>query len=318
MILPRMVNGQRFDKFASWKATRIGHWLGRYVPSLNLKLLNSVMGSAMEKSWGHIEDEYRFERKPEYVNNISTMLINDSLVPEMRAGRIVSERGVRKVTGAYSIEMEDGTMLNDIDAIITCTGYYTPFDILKDGLTFTSPAEGVPPQPDLYQNIFALQHPDSLACLNFVVAPENAAGCRELAAMAIAQVWTGKSELPPHHVMQSHIKSHHQWFAKRCAVQPVSQLEGLIEGHSWLKFVHQTAGTGLYENLGWTWTGFCFSLLNPSLYFTLAFGVNTPHMWRLFVTGKRQAWSEALGAIEHVNRQSKEDLSQKIDERKSD
>lgn len=313
-----MVGGQRFDKFASWKATRIGHWLGRYIPSLNLKLLNSVVGSAMQTSWGQIEDEFRFERKPEYVNNISTMLINDSLIPEMRAGRIVSVHGIRRVIGPRSIEMEDGTMIEGIDAIITCTGYHTPFTTLREGLNFTSPAEKIAPQPDLYQNIFALEYPDSLACLNFVVAPENAAGCRELAAMAIAQVWAGKSELPPHDVMQSHIKNHHRWFARRCATQPVPQLEGLIEGHSWLKFVHQTAGTGLYERLGWTWSGVWFSLKNPSLYFTMAFGVNTPHMWRLFETGKRKAWPDALKAILHVNHQSKEDLNQKVGDHKVD
>lgn len=313
-----MVDGQRFDKLASWKATRIGHWLGRYIPPLNLKLLNSVMDSAMQKSWGQIEDEFRFERKPEYVNNISTMLVNDSLIPEMRAKRIVSVHGIRRVTGHRSLEMEDGSKLEDLDAIITCTGYCTPFDTLEDGLVFKSPATGISPQPYLYQNIFALQYPDSLACLNFVVAPENAAGCRELASMAIAQVWAGKSELPSHAEMESHIENHHRWFAKRCAAQPVPQLEGLIEGHSWLKFVHQTAGTGLYERLGWSWAGVWFSLWNPSLYVTLAFGVNTPHMWRLFETSRRKTWKGALEAILHVNRQSKEDLAQKADYRKLD
>ena len=312
-----MVDGQRFDKFATWKATRIGHWLGRYVPSLSLKLLNSVFGSAMQKSWGDLEEKFGLERKPEYVNNIVTIVVSDRLIPEFRAGRIASVHGIRKIAGTRSVELEDGTILDDIDAIITCTGYDTPFEPLRDTLNFSSPAEGVAPMPELYQNIFALEYPDSLACLNYIVAPDNAAGCRELAAMAIAQVWAGKAALPAYPDMKSHIDRHRMWFANRCATQPVSQLEGLVEVHSWLTFVHQTAGTGLYERLGWTWAGMWFSLMHPSLYLTLAFGVNTPHLWRLFETGRRKAWAGALDAIIHVNRQSKEDLAQKVDTKKT-
>lgn len=287
----------------------MGYWIGRVFPSVHLWMLNSIFSSAMEKAWGEIESDFRLQKKPEYVNNISAILFNDDLVPALREGRIQSTHGVRRVCNSRCLELDDGTILEDIDCIIACTGYYTPFEMFGDSLKFTQPNPEVPPQPDLYQNIFSLDHPDSLACLNYIVAPENAAGCRELASMAIANVWAGKSTLPSQDKMRHQIRKHQAWYAKRCSEQPVPQLEGLIEADTWLRFVHKTAGTGLYERLGWSWSGFLFSLKHPSMYRTMAYGVNTPHLWRYFETGKRKAWPGAKEAILHANEMSKEDLA---------
>lgn len=141
------------------------------------------------------------------------------------------------------------------------------------------------------------------------MAPENVAGFRELAAMAMAQVWSEKSKLPTHTEMESHTRKYCEWRATLCATQPIQRIEGLIESHSWLRFVHGTAGNGLCEQLGWTWPGVWFSVCNSSLYLTLEFGVNMPHMWRLFKTGKKGVWDGALDAVLRLNRRSREALT---------
>lgn len=308
-----MVAGQRFDKAFSWKATRLGFWLNDAIPSIGQWLTMSVFLSSMFKAWGAIEPEYRLQHHPRYTDNVSTILINDDLIPALRAGEVHSTHGIRRVVGPRSLEMEDGSVLEDVDTIVACTGYNTSFDLLGDAVTFTktNPSPKVLRQPDLYQNVFSLAYPDSLAFLNFIVAPENAAGCREIAAMAIAQVWAGKTKLPPRQEMQRELAHHQSWFEGRCLTEPVPQLEGLIRGSPWLEYMHRAAGTGLYEHLGLGWKGLLFTLRRPGMFFTMGYGVNSPHLWRYFETGKRKAWEGAEEAILQVNRDSKRDLADK-------
>ena len=308
VIVPRMIDGQRFDKLNTWKSTRIGYWLGSVLPSVNLWLVQKICSSAREKTFGEIEPQFRLEPEPGYFGNISATLINDDLVPALRDGRAESAYGVRRAVGPRSLEMDDGTILDNVDTVIACTGYRLPFTMLESCLSFSKPHPDVPEQPDLYQNLFDINHPESLACLNFIVSTENAASCRELAAMAIAQVWADKSPLPSQEEMKSHIEQRQSWFAQRYLNQPVFQLEGLIDPDLWFPFVHKTAGTGLYENLGWTWAGWRFALSDPFMYRHLAYGVNSPHNVRFFETGKRKAWSGARDAIIHVNQLSAADL----------
>lgn len=317
IILPRVVDGQRFDKVVTWAAARLGYWINEHLPRLGKWLTDDFFRSTMQRAWGPIEPEYRLQPADQrYADNPVTILINDDLVPALRAGKVRSVHGIKRVIGGRKVEMEDGELLEDVDAIVACTGYHNSFDLLGDAITFTKSTakDGykVPPQPDLFQNVFSLSYPDSLACLNFIAVSENTAGCSELASMAVAQVWSGKSALPPLAEMRRQVTEHQAWFETRCLRQPVTQLPGMVRGCLWLEFVHRTAGTGLYDYLSWwTWKGFVFALTKPRLYATMAYGVNTPHLWRLFETGKRKAWEGAEEAILHANALSVQDLADK-------
>lgn len=268
----------------------------------------------MRRAWGVIEPQYRLQPDPRSSDSPVTVLVNDDLVPALRDGSVCSAYGIRRVLGGKRVEMEDGVVLEDVDVIVACTGYRTSFDLLGDAVEFTwstaRESQKVPPQPDLYQNIFSLSYPDSLACLNFIAVSENAAGCSELASMAIAQVWSGKTTLPSLPEMRRHVAEHHEWFEGCCLRQPVPQPPGMVRGGQWLEFVHRAAGTGLYENLSWwTWRGLVFSLTRPRMCATMVYGVKTPHMWRFFETGKRKTWEGAEGAILHANKMSATDLA---------
>jgi dimethylaniline monooxygenase (N-oxide forming) len=309
MVIPRAVRGKRFDSFISWKLSRIGYWVAKYLPSVHVWMTTSTMRSAMEKAWGDIDPQFRLECRPEFASNINGILVNEELIPALRNGLVSSKPGIRCVIGPRSVQMDDGSVIDDVDAIVACTGYYTPFEPLGDSITYSVVKPRVPPQPDLYQNIFSLDYPDSLACLNYAVIYDNAATVREVAAMAVSQVFAGKSKLPSRPKMEAQVRRRQQWFAQKCLTDPLPQIEGLVPPADFERFVHTTAGTGLYEYLGWTPKGIWFFLTQPRMYFTIAWGLKTPHILRFFETGKRKAWPDAKQAILHANHLSQEDLS---------
>ncbi|KAM5358214.1 hypothetical protein ACJZ2D_015489 [Fusarium nematophilum] len=308
LIFPRLVNGQRFDAFASWKKTRMGFWVAKHLPSLHRKMFDSFFSWVAWKSWGKLDPQWRLDRNPYYATSISGMVINDHLVPALRAGEVTSTAGVKRILGSRTVELDDGTVLEDVDAIIACTGYNNSLKVLDGIVKYTRPHADVRPIPELYQGIFPLDHADSIACLNYVIVMEGAATIRELSAMAVAQVWAGKSTLPSASTMEAQVREHEAWFTDLCLATPLPQYEGQVEAHSWLRFVDDAAGTGVYEHLGWTLKGIRFWLREPKLCSLMAWGVNTPHLYRVFETGKRKAWDGAREAIRHVNALSDIDL----------
>ncbi|KAK7408117.1 hypothetical protein QQX98_009708 [Neonectria punicea] len=308
LIFPRIVNGQRFDAFTSWRKTRIGFWVGKNFPSIHRKMFASFFSWLAWKAWGKLDPKWCLDVTSHHSSNVSGIVINDHIVPALRAGEVTSTAGFKRITGSKTVELDDGTLLEDVDAIIACTGYNNSLRVLDGVVNYSRPHPNVRPIPDLFQGIFPLGHTNSLACLNYIVVMESAATARELAAMAVAQVWAGNSALPSTSVMEAQVREHHDWVVKQCLSSPLPQYEGLVEAHGWLQFVHEMAGTGVYEHLGWTLQGIRFWLREPRLCSMMAWGISTPHIYRVFETGKRKAWSGAREAICHANLLSDIDL----------
>jgi len=57
-----------------------------------------------------------------------------------------------------------------------------------------------------------------------------------------------------------------------------------------VKWLDMVAGTGLFENFGWSRKAWSFWWNDKELYKKCKTGLLTPTMWRLFETGKRKAW----------------------------
>ena len=312
MVFPRMVDGERFDKFANWKMTRWGFVVAKHFPAVHRWVFDKFFSWIVKKSWGTLDPQWRLDRTPFYATTISGMVVNDDLIPALLAGRVTSTVGVKQVLGPRSVELDDGTILQDVDAIIACTGYRNTLRVLDGIITYSKPRPELPFIPDLYHGIFALGFEDSIACLNYAIVMDTAATCREISAMAVAQVWAGKSSLPPRADMELQIQRDNLWFVERCLETELPIYEGVREPSEWLRFVNDMAGTGVYEYLGWTWKGIRFWLSEPSMYKLMAWGVNSPHMYRVFETGKRMAWPGAREAIRDINRLSEIDLSVKV------
>lgn len=197
--------------------------------------------------------------------------------------------------------MEDGTRLEGVDAIIACTGYDASFGICSEVVSYSEPSADTMPLPNLYRNIFPAEHADSIAFVSYLIVMDSATLTRELASMAVAQIWAGKSSLPTREDMNRIVGEHQAWFRQKAAAEPLPQYEGIVDPYVWTHFVDEAAGTGIYEHFGWTLKGILFTLQEPMLYLQMIWGTNSPHMYRLFDMGKRKPWAGARDAILAAN-----------------
>lgn len=180
-----------------------------------------------------------------------------------------------------------------------------------------------PHLPRLHRLIFPPKYASSAALLNYM-APQESAWCiRELSSMAIAQLWAAEVaqdnvestparpsnkapvRLPPVAEMEAEVDGYHAWWRGLYA-RDRSALEGYVPGHTLYRYLHEAAGTGMYERLdhmlsvrGWGlwWT-------DRELHTWLAWGPMNAHAWRLFETNPegvpgcgRRAWPGARAAI---------------------
>ncbi|KAF7535002.1 hypothetical protein G7Z17_g13274 [Cylindrodendrum hubeiense] len=276
MILPRFTSGTRLDAFASWKRTRVMFWVGNVMPALHRWIMHLYLTWIVRLAWGNLDPQWRLDRNVYQATTTSAYVFNDRIIPALRNGRVTSTASVRKIVG------------------LARWSYINTLEMLEGIVSYSQPHPDVRPIADLYHGMFPPGYIDSLACLNYTIGIDSTITCKELASMAIAQVWAGKSKLPSTEEMES----------------PIAIWNVIVEPHEWLKFVNETAGTGVYENLCLTLQGIRFFMREPKLSYMMQCRVNTPHIYRLFETGKRKAWDGAREAIEHVNHLSDIDLAE--------
>ncbi|KAI1258962.1 flavin-binding monooxygenase-like-domain-containing protein [Xylariaceae sp. FL1019] len=183
--------------------------------------------------------------------------------------------------------------------------------------------------PRLYQMLFPPRWASSVAILSWMSALETAWCVCELASTAVSQVWAaeaaseakvGKSSapgsrsskeparLPAESEMNAAVDKYHAWW-RRGRARESSAHPGLIQPYSFYRFLHEAAGTGMYDHVGHS-----FSLRNWILWYKdrelhkyLTKGPATAHAWRVFETNPagiagcgRRAWPEARRAMRDV------------------
>lgn len=121
-------------------------------------------------------------------------------------------------------------------------------------------------------------------------------------SMALAQIWKGDYKFPSEANMNKEIDKHHRWIAKLAEKDTV--YGNIVQEGPWQYFLHDAAGTGCNENLGYGLRGWLFWLKNPRWCNLLMTGVDSPHSWRLF-DGKRKKWDGAKEAILQANENAK-------------
>lgn len=237
----------------------------------------------------------------------SIPVIADSLIEHLEAGNMESVSGVSEFVGPDRVLLDDGKVL-EVDAVIWCTGYQADFSCLDRCIDPTAgdtsawdqlPGSRSRPLPRLYQNIFSLQYPDSLAFIGYVALPAPAFLTHDLASMALAQVWKGNSKLPSRKKMEKAVDDHQQWIcdlARRGRTHPA-----WVNWPQWTAWVNEAAGTGLKDHLGWGLKGWNFWRRDRKLCGLLMDGMYSPHVFRLFETGKRTPWEAARETILEVN-----------------
>jgi dimethylaniline monooxygenase (N-oxide forming) len=96
------------------------------------------------------------------------------------------------------------------------------------------------------------------------------------------------------------VDKHHVWLAEYAnRIHNVSP--GQCDAGEWVKAMDHLGGTGVNEYLGYGWKGWLFWLRERRLCNVLMGGIWSPHIHRVFSTGKRKSWDGAREAIEKVN-----------------
>lgn len=265
----------------------------------------NTMIKKIQNSTFDIRPEWRVSPAPSIKHGVP--VVSDNLIDNFSSGAVKSVVGIKGAVGADQIELTDGSIV-EVDAIIWCTGYKGGFSILdpsadptRNTTPFwdTLPGSKGKPLPRLYQNIISLDYPQTLAFMGYVAYATGAFPLYDIASMALAQTWAGKSQVPTTIDMTRWVDRQHEFIcniAKHGSVIP-----GWVREGEWMAWANAAAGTGVDEYLGWGWKGWMFWLREGSLYKLLMDGVYSPHIYRVFEGGKRKAWDGALAEIERVN-----------------
>ncbi|KAI1451417.1 FAD/NAD(P)-binding domain-containing protein [Annulohypoxylon moriforme] len=177
--------------------------------------------------------------------------------------------------------------------------------------------------PRLFQMIFPPRWASSVAFLSWM-APQEPVWCVcELTSMAIAQFWAaetaksaGKQQLPANghrspallpslDEMNAQIDAYHNWWRGEWE-KDHSMLPGYVRSYSFYRFLHDAAGTGVYDNIDHVFTGRGWGLWwnDRELWTWLAKGPMNAHSWRLFETNPeavpgcgRKTWPDSRKAV---------------------
>ena len=302
--IPRVSKDNKpYDHAVSLRREILLGILDRFFPQLAERAVNGAVKRLQDSSFT-IRPEWKLW--PARSLKEALPVVSDQIVPALESGAVASVVGVRAVVGPDCVELDDGSRVV-VDTIIYCTGYRNDFSLLEGDEAdpcrgtkgWTGRAEDAP-LPELYRNLFSLEFPDSLAFMGCAILPVPAFQLYDLASMAIAQVWSGGSALPAPADMRAEVEG------RLAVVRAVAAEKGVlipsyVNGAEWMAWADETAGTGVSRYLGWGADGVRFWLGNWRLCGVMMGGLLSPHIFRVFETGKRKVWDGAVAEIWRVN-----------------
>jgi dimethylaniline monooxygenase (N-oxide forming) len=306
--LRRERNGIPLDLAITWRRRQMSQWMQRRLPGLSRWAADLAIGYVARRAFGPLDPAWRLEPFPSIALTLPGLF--ELVVPLLKDGTVTSVAGIKRFVGAKSIEFDDGSVLDDIDAVILCTGYTADWSIAPFVETSRprTPGYGGPPMYRLWMNLFPPRYVDSCALLSYsTFGKNNGISFGEVLAMAVSNVWRGVEPVPSREGMERHIDDHQKWVASRWALDPQCDT-GMVKQWEFQQWLHNAAGTGM-ENLGWGWKGWKFWWRDMKMYNLMNHGVETAHSFRYFETGKRKTWDGAREAIIRVNEEVKNKFS---------
>ncbi|KAI3535866.1 hypothetical protein CABS01_00809 [Colletotrichum abscissum] len=323
-LVPKMVRGNAFDHSMTRRALTIFRSLGDWWPRACAMFFTNALDSARRKAYPWLSKHPSFvaPRVLASAEHRIPVLSND-LAENLRDGITRTVPGVKAVTGPKSVTFTDGTVLDDIDAIIICTGYEYDFSVIKGPGDPTDPAKA----PDhferinatrfkdphvqfarLYRGFLSEEYPESLAFIGHFFILKAPFVFNDLVTMALASLWSGEIPLPSPDSMTKDINRHYDTVVDTLGRGPLPHLGFRMFGSDTYTWLNKVAGTGVTERVG------CFSMeawklwwSDRKFYNLLMDGADSPAVYRLFETGRgRKAWPGARDQILKANREVKE------------
>ncbi|KAF2167321.1 hypothetical protein M409DRAFT_66313 [Zasmidium cellare ATCC 36951] len=329
-LLPRILpNGKPLDTLLSRRLVNMGATIKAISPALATSLTEKQFVQLRNETWPELATHPAFDGsrgKPDI--GTGNPCISENLAQNLIPGNVESVRAVKRVTGPRSVELEDGREIDNVYAIICCFGSEFDFEVLV-------PPEYCPTNPDLapeqferlaktkhwrddlvvcraYRQMISLQEPHSLAFFGHAYLVQSSFAMWDLVSMALAQLWKGSYPMPSSLEMQQECDEHFQWIATKLKQGEIGNT-GILADSDFNAWLHKVAGTGLPERVDrWGWEAWKFWWYERKTYSLLMDGLNSPHALRLFETGRRKAWPQALQEIEKANRE----VADGIEERK--
>lgn len=305
--MPRYNDGQPLDHSVTRRRVYLASFLDKLPPWLAERLTSWIIDSQVRKMWPPLEEEWHLLPAPPIDH--SPGIVNDDLIRHLTDRTIISVSGVDAFTSSGIIVDNEEI---EVDTVIFCTGTYFDYSFLDPEADptrhptpgwDTAPYQNGLPYPWLYQTLFSINHPESLAfigpCSGFSFSAFLSA---DLAVQAIAQIWKGGYPLPPPNEMNQwceenyarSVRSVHRWRVPEPSADSL-QLE---------RWFNEVVGNGMNESLGWGWAGWTFWWREREMYRLIMDGVNTPFVYRLFEgrgEGGRKKWDGARDAIRWAN-----------------
>lgn len=298
-IFPTWRKGVPGDLNVTWRRRQIVAFFQRHMPGVYQWCTDQGLNWFMRSHWGRLDPAWRILPAPPIA--LSLPGASNSLVPLLREGRITSMHGIKRFIGPRSVEFENGTVLDNVEAVICATGYSANLEVAPF-LEWTRPHDYDGPElARLWMNIFPPQYADSMALLcHSAYGKNNGFSFNDVQSMAISNIFRGVHPLPTEKNMGSWIEAHHAWLASRWQEEPLGFNASAVKTWEFQQFLHDAAGTGM-ENLGYGWKGWKFFFQNPKMSYLMNNGVETAHAFRYFETGKRKTWDGARDAIIKAN-----------------
>ncbi|KAF7547917.1 hypothetical protein G7046_g8860 [Stylonectria norvegica] len=304
-IFSRWRNGLPTDLLVNHVRRNFGYFMQQYLPDLSAKL--SKLGTRflmrkfnLDPAWRVLEDAPSLALTP--------TACTDNILDLLREGKVTSLHSIKAFLGGNKVEFTDGTVLDNIDTVIFCTGYRADFTIAPfvqhskpDTDAHGNPYGGLA-MPRLYMNTFPPQYADSMAILiASTFGKNNGFSFADVISMAISNIWRGVSSdmIPSIPEIEKAIDDHQKWIAGRWSKESTTDVNA-VKQWEFQGFLHDAAGTGL-ENLGWGLKGWKSWLKDPKMVYLMRHGVETAYAFRYFETGKRATWPGAKDAIIHTN-----------------
>lgn len=299
----RMRKGTPSDLLITWRRRLLNQWFMKHVPGLH-KLVADQASKFLGRSLAGVplDPAWRLEPFPSLILKLPGIL--EDMLPFLVDGRLTSMHGIKRFLGGKSVEFADGSVIEDVDAVICCTGYIADWSAAPFVETSTPAAHGYKGEPirRLYMNMFPPRYADSCAMLCYsAFGKNNGFSFSDVTSMAVSNLWRGVSSdmLPSKQKMERWIDQHQEWVAGRWALD--SEINtSMVRQWEFQPWQHAAAGTGM-DNLGWGWKGWMFWVRDRKMYNLMNHGVETAHMFRYFETGKRRVWAGARDEIIHQN-----------------
>lgn len=286
------------DTMLSTSLLPITWYLQKYCPSVYGYMMDTAVAQSFKDSWGDNNTEWGLAQSPSMGDGQHVVVCSQDLVPNIKSGKVRSVPGIKRITGPKSIEFDDGRVAEGVDVVILCIGYTDDMDMLEEAIEFTPAQDDGPKLPNLYMNIFPPKYASSFAhiSLTHLFGPQIPG--RVLAAMAIPQIWADRSPLPSIPTMESWLSTHQSWIRKRIAkVGPNGNGYQEVDNGEWSYFLHDAAGTGLYEHVGWGWRAWRLWWNDRELYRAISSLPICAYSYRVFDMGKRMPWQGARQTI---------------------